>query len=72
MRGLSSLYGSVSEMVYETHFEEKIFTFFNRCEIYGISEWQGKPITCELHHINSDSTDNRIENLQILCPNCHS
>ena len=44
----------------------------NKCEICGISEWQGKPLVCELHHINGDSTDNRIENLQILCPNCHS
>lgn len=44
----------------------------NCCEICGISEWQGNPIICELHHINGDPTDNRIENLQILCPNCHS
>lgn len=44
----------------------------NKCEICGITEWLGKPIVCELHHINGDSTDNRIENLQILCPNCHS
>ena len=26
----------------------------------------------ELDHINGDRHDNRIENLRILCPNCHS
>jgi 5-methylcytosine-specific restriction endonuclease McrA len=25
-----------------------------------------------LHHVNGDNTDNRLENLQVLCPNCHS
>jgi 5-methylcytosine-specific restriction endonuclease McrA len=25
-----------------------------------------------LHHINGDGRDNRLENLQFLCPNCHS
>lgn len=44
----------------------------NKCEICGITEWQDKPLVCQLHHINGDSTDNRIENLQMLCPNCHS
>lgn len=44
----------------------------NKCDICGISKWMGKSIVCELHHINGDNTDNRLENLQILCPNCHS
>lgn len=43
-----------------------------KCEICGITSWNGKEIVLQLHHINGDSSDNRIENLQILCPNCHS
>lgn len=43
-----------------------------KCEVCGITEWNGKPLSLELHHINGNSNDNRIENLQILCPNCHS
>lgn len=43
-----------------------------RCEKCGNTEWYGKPIPLELHHINGDNTDNRLENLQILCPNCHA
>jgi hypothetical protein len=43
-----------------------------RCELCGIAEWQGKPLSLALHHINGDGRDNRLENLQLLCPNCHS
>lgn len=43
-----------------------------RCECCGITEWNNKPISFELHHINGIHNDNRLENLQILCPNCHS
>ena len=44
----------------------------NKCELCGLDSWFGKRLVCQLHHINGDNTDNRIENLQILCPNCHS
>ena len=42
------------------------------CEQCGLTEWQGSPIPLELHHINGNNRDNRIENLLLLCPNCHA
>jgi len=44
----------------------------NRCERCGLSDWLGKPLTMALHHRNGRGKDNRLENLQILCPNCHA
>lgn len=35
-------------------------------------EWQGKPLTLQLDHINGDCEDDRVENLRFLCPNCHT
>lgn len=43
-----------------------------KCERCGNTEWEGGPIPLELHHINGVHNDNRLENLQILCPNCHA
>lgn len=44
----------------------------NRCEVCGITEWRGKPLNMELHHVNGNGEDNRLENLQLLCGNCHA
>ena len=43
-----------------------------KCECCGRTEWMGIPIPLELHHINENHYDNRLENLLILCPNCHA
>lgn len=45
----------------------------NSCSICGLeNEWNGKPITHRLDHINGNSSDHRLENLRIVCPNCDS
>ena len=43
-----------------------------KCEICGLTEWQGKHITLQLDHIDGNHNNNSLDNLCILCPNCHS
>jgi hypothetical protein len=42
------------------------------CKVCGISEWKGSKLSLELDHIDGNSRDHRLENLRLLCPNCHS
>ena len=43
-----------------------------KCECCKNTEWNKQPIPLELHHINGNHNDNRLENIQLLCPNCHA
>lgn len=44
----------------------------HKCESCGLEKWMDKPIKLELHHVNGNNTDHRIENIELLCPNCHA
>lgn len=44
----------------------------HKCVICGLDSWQGKKISLHVDHINGISYDHRLENLRLLCPNCHS
>lgn len=43
-----------------------------KCEVCGLSEWQGRAIPLELHHRDGDHYNNALDNLEILCPTCHA
>lgn len=42
------------------------------CLICGLSEWLGQPLTLQVDHIDGDDRNNTLENLRLLCPNCHA
>lgn len=42
-----------------------------KCEECGLSEWRNKKIPLNVHHVNGDAKNNRPENIQLLCLNCH-
>lgn len=43
-----------------------------QCEQCGNVEWMGQPIPLELHHKDGNRRNNLLENLELLCPNCHA
>ena len=43
----------------------------HRCECCGITEWMGQEAPLQLDHIDGNNSNNVLENLRLLCPNCH-
>ncbi|WP_375419040.1 HNH endonuclease signature motif containing protein [uncultured Hymenobacter sp.] len=66
----------INGSIYQSHklkirlIEEGMFA--RVCSSCGLERWLDKVIPLELDHINGVNTDNRIENLRLLCPNCHA
>jgi len=50
--------------------KEKILE--DKCSMCGIDEWQGKAISLQLDHIDGNNHNHRLQNLRLVCPNCHS
>ena len=44
----------------------------HQCECCKLTTWLEQPINLELHHCDGDKSNNELDNLQLLCPNCHS
>lgn len=44
----------------------------HHCEKCGLELWLNEPIPLEVHHKDGDKLNNELDNLQLLCPNCHS
>jgi hypothetical protein len=44
----------------------------NKCYSCHITDWNNKPIVMDLEHLDGNSSNNHISNLELICPNCHS
>lgn len=68
----NSVYSSMSSLkkrlLKEGLLEERCYA--DGCDVK--KEWNGKPIILQLEHKNGKNNDHRIDNLCLLCPNCHS
>lgn len=72
-RELERIQQSSTEELGHSSRKKKVFLEqCEKCRKCGIKDWQDKLLTFELEHINGDKNNNKRENLEVLCPNCHA
>lgn len=49
-----------------------ILLYGEKCSVCNIKSWNNKPLTFELEHIDGNSDNNSLDNVCLVCPNCHS
>lgn len=67
---LSNKYSISSHKLRKRLLSEKYFK--SKCYCCNLASWNGKPIPLELEHIDGNHLNNNLNNLTILCPNCHA
>jgi hypothetical protein len=73
---IEDLFTEANAKYRSNHYLKKMIKDFNlidwKCSCCSIDSWQGKNITLELDHIDGSAHNCKLENLRLLCPNCHS
>lgn len=60
------------KLSYDTKRRRIIIEQDGKCNHCGVADWYGSTLPLEVDHINGINDDNRRENLEAICPNCHS
>jgi Zn finger protein HypA/HybF involved in hydrogenase expression len=68
-RELSVLNNTAKHRSVKRYLEE---TVGNKCNTCGLSEWNEKELVLEIEHKDGNSENNHLDNVELLCPNCHS
>lgn len=67
---LSNQYPIQSNKLKKRLLKEGLVTY--KCSVCGLDVWLEKPIPLELDHIDGNNQNNSLDNLRLVCPNCHA